>query len=78
MKKDQEVGPDDRSYLGRRDALVTEAGEESFPASDPPSTWAGQDPRDAGPASQDPREAMPARTARARLVRRVRRIWDAG
>jgi hypothetical protein len=26
----------------RDDALVEEAGEESFPASDPPASWAGQ------------------------------------
>lgn len=27
---------------------VDEAGEESFPASDPPSSWSGEDPRDLG------------------------------
>jgi hypothetical protein len=26
--------------------MIDEAEEESFPASDPPTTWSGQDPRD--------------------------------
>jgi hypothetical protein len=31
----------------RSDELIDEAGEESFPASDPPATWSGMDQRDA-------------------------------
>jgi hypothetical protein len=31
------------------DELIDEAGEESFPASDPPATWSGEDPRDVNP-----------------------------
>lgn len=35
--------------LARSDELIDEAGEESFPASDPPATWSGEDPRDVNP-----------------------------
>jgi hypothetical protein len=35
--------------LARSDELIDEAGEESFPASDPPATWSGEDPRDGNP-----------------------------
>lgn len=36
---------DDESHT-QLDEGVDEAGKESFPASDPPSTWSGEDPRD--------------------------------
>jgi hypothetical protein len=35
--------------LARSDELIDEAGEESLPASDPPATWSGEDPRDVNP-----------------------------
>jgi hypothetical protein len=35
--------PDDASERARLDELVDEQGRDSFPASDPPSTWAGED-----------------------------------
>ena len=34
---------EDAETLAREDALVEEMDEESFPGSDPPSTWAGPD-----------------------------------
>jgi hypothetical protein len=39
--------------LGRSDELIDEAGEESFPASDPSATWSGEDPRDVNPNPAD-------------------------
>jgi hypothetical protein len=38
---------DDESHA-QQDEGVDEAGMESFPASDPPSSWSGEDPRDSG------------------------------
>jgi hypothetical protein len=40
-----------------QDEAVDEAGEESFPASDPPSTWSGEDPRDVAAKSSDASQA---------------------
>jgi len=37
---------DDRAPLLDDDQRVDERVEESFPASDPPAGWAGEDPRD--------------------------------
>jgi hypothetical protein len=37
----QAPGPDEEPTQPEDDDEVEEAGEESFPASDPPSTWSG-------------------------------------
>jgi hypothetical protein len=36
----------EQTPAGHSDGMVDEAEEESFPASDPHSSWSGQDPRD--------------------------------
>ena len=37
------TSPDAAATFAHDDALVQEMDEESFPGSDPPSTWAGHD-----------------------------------
>ena len=41
-----EPGPNAPEGGWQEDDLADEMSEESFPTSDPPSTWAGEDPKD--------------------------------
>jgi hypothetical protein len=50
----QSAGDESRIRL---DEGVDEVGKESFPASDPPSSWSGEDPRDMGGQGPDTSEA---------------------
>jgi hypothetical protein len=43
---DEGLRPHDDKMQADSDESVDEAGKESFPASDPPATWSGQDARD--------------------------------
>jgi hypothetical protein len=36
----------EQSPADHANGMIDEAGEESFPASDAPTSWSGQDPRD--------------------------------
>jgi hypothetical protein len=40
------VSPDPDAAEESREAEIDERLEETFPSSDPPSTWAGEDPAD--------------------------------
>jgi hypothetical protein len=46
------------------DELIDEAGMESFPASDPPATWSGEDPRDVNMDRMDGRNWSPRSVSR--------------
>jgi hypothetical protein len=54
VERDAQSPDGDRSVPADDDQRVDEMVEESFPASDPPAGWAGEDPRDRPDGSGPP------------------------
>ena len=67
-RPDDDTGRHRSAVDDRVDQLVDEMVEESFPASDPPTGWAGEDPRDRlgdqeSDSSSSPSDRMSSRLA---------------